>query len=347
MYNPHQTGPAGTVVFVPPFRDPFNYNLDPCWSSGHRGRWDGDAQPIGCRRQARFSHAVRCELLDLVERRPENHALLAQHDRAADRDQRQPDTDGDPAGPGSSTAPQRPSIPGRTAVLAFRQAIEYSITVDRAVLDYASRNRDKLLYNIYRMGKNSIERGSRDHWTIHPQRIEALEQAAAADSWAPIRRGRPAVCGVTQHCTTRAPRSGPPRSQGIHPAGGSGGFPHGHQVRERAHQERYHDSPRDQRFPRGRQDAIRAGSYVVKTAQAFRPLVIDMFEPQDHPNDFAVSGWSADSAVRHAGWTLAFQMGVEFDRILDGFDGPFEKIEGFATTPAGTVANAQGAAASC
>ena len=28
-----------------------------------------------------------------------------------------------------------------------------------------------------------------------------------------------------------------------------------------------------------------AGSYVVKTAQAFRPHVMDMFEPQDHPND--------------------------------------------------------------
>jgi hypothetical protein len=37
-------------------------------------------------------------------------------------------------------------------------------------------------------------------------------------------------------------------------------------------------------------------------------------------------------------------MGVEFDRILDGFEGPFEKIEGFAEAPAGTVASASGAA---
>ena len=29
MYNHHQTGPAGTVMFAPPFRDPFNYNFDP------------------------------------------------------------------------------------------------------------------------------------------------------------------------------------------------------------------------------------------------------------------------------------------------------------------------------
>ena len=42
-----------------------------------------------------------------------------------------------------------------------------------------------------------------------------------------------------------------------------------------------------------------------------------------------------------AGWTLAFQMGVKFDRILDGFDGPFEKIAGFAKVPAGKVVQAK------
>ena len=29
MYNHHQTGPAGAVMFAPPFRDPFNFNFDP------------------------------------------------------------------------------------------------------------------------------------------------------------------------------------------------------------------------------------------------------------------------------------------------------------------------------
>src|SRR5262249_17174105 len=29
IYNHHQTGPVGTVMFAPPFRDPFNYNFDP------------------------------------------------------------------------------------------------------------------------------------------------------------------------------------------------------------------------------------------------------------------------------------------------------------------------------
>src|SRR5437867_6636676 len=44
----------------------------------------------------------------------------------------------------------------------FRQSIDYSLTMNRAVLDFASRYRETLLYDIYLMGKHSIERGSRD-----------------------------------------------------------------------------------------------------------------------------------------------------------------------------------------
>src|SRR5262245_47487664 len=34
VYNHHQSGPPGTVLFCPPFRDPFNYNVDPLVISG-------------------------------------------------------------------------------------------------------------------------------------------------------------------------------------------------------------------------------------------------------------------------------------------------------------------------
>jgi hypothetical protein len=29
VYTHHQSGPAGTIMFCAPFRDPFNYNFDP------------------------------------------------------------------------------------------------------------------------------------------------------------------------------------------------------------------------------------------------------------------------------------------------------------------------------
>jgi hypothetical protein len=80
-----------------------------------------------------------------------------------------------------------------------------------------------------------------------------------------------------------------------------------------------------------------AGSYVIKTAQAFRPHILDMFEPQDHPNDFRYPGGPPIPPYDIAGWTLAMQMGVQFDRILDGFDGPFAKVEGLLDAPPAPV----------
>ena len=78
-----------------------------------------------------------------------------------------------------------------------------------------------------------------------------------------------------------------------------------------------------------------AGSYVVKSAQAFRPHVLDMFEPQDHPTTFPYPGGPPTRPYDNAGWTLAYQMGVKFDRVLDGFDGPFETAERPAEAGAG------------
>ena len=63
-----------------------------------------------------------------------------------------------------------------------------------------------------------------------------------------------------------------------------------------------------------------------------------MFEPQDHPNVIAYPGAPPTPPYDNAGWTLAFQMGVEFDRVLEGFSGPFEKVaEWNLKPPAGRV----------
>ncbi len=51
-----------------------------------------------------------------------------------------------------------------------------------------------------------------------------------------------------------------------------------------------------------------------------------MLEPQDHPNDFEYPGGPPRPPYDITGYTLAYQMGVQFDRILDGFTGPFEHI---------------------
>jgi len=86
-----------------------------------------------------------------------------------------------------------------------------------------------------------------------------------------------------------------------------------------------------------------AGSFVISAAQAFRPHVRDMFEPQDHPHDFAYPGGPPRRPYDVAGWTLAYQMGVKFDRALESVTGPFEKIADMAAPPAGRIVDAAGA----
>ena len=95
VYNHHQTGPAGTVIFAPPFRDPFNYNFDPLRAGRASTRRRGDAHRFEAK-ASRCHGALGLELLDVVERRPAHDRLLPQHDRPAHGDDRQSDADGHP-----------------------------------------------------------------------------------------------------------------------------------------------------------------------------------------------------------------------------------------------------------
>lgn len=356
VYNHHQTGPAGTVLFAPPFRDPFNYNCDPLVRLGieqvgaaMHARFIAEGKPGATTRSgASYSTWWNGGLRTTVY----FHNMIGLLTETI----------------GSPTPIEIPFLPNRQLPSAdlpypiapqkwhFRQSVEYSITANRAVLDYASKHREELLFNIYRMGKNSIERGSRDHWTIYPRRIAEVEAAIAKE------RERTGRAGGAQG--TDEPSDSPfPRFQRGAP------LKYYEMLRDPAKRD-----PRGYIIPSDQPDFLTAtkfvnaliktgvtvhrasssfqvgnktypaGSYIVKTAQAFRPHVLDMFEPQDHPNDFRYPGGPPIPPYDNAGWTLAYQMGVVFDRILEGFDGPFEKITGLAKPPAGKVTGASNAA---
>ena len=335
LYNHHQTGPAGAVLFAPPFRDPFNYNFDPLIppmiemaGSAMHSRFIAEGKPGTVMRSAStystwYNGGLRTTTYF--------HNIIGLLTEAI----------------GNPTPMQVPLVPARQLSAGdgpfpvppqtwhFRSSIEYSMTANRAVLDFASRYREELLYDIYRMGRNSIERGSRDSWTITPKRIAALEAAAASlqpggGRGATIGSANQAVppelySSVLHHPALRDPRgyilsSDQPDfptatkfintliKNGITTLRATRGFNAG-----------------GKRYP--------AGSWVVKTAQAFRPHILDMFEPQDHPNDFRYPGGPPIPPYDVTGYTLAFQMGVQFDRILDPFDGPFEKVNGLQEPP--------------
>ena len=348
MYNHHQTGPAGTVMFAPPFRDPFNYNFDPLIpaqldlvaaamhsrfamegkpgvtskkGSSYSTWWNG-----GLRTTAYFHNMI---------------GLLTE-------------TIGNPTPTSIPFLPQRQlpdsnlHYPIEPQVWHFRQSVDYSLTANYAVLDIASRNKENFLFNIYQMGKNSIERGNKDAWTATPRRIIAAQSTLAG--------GRSGRGGDV-------PGGDEPDSAGGG-RGGRGGSPDDFKrlLRDPAMRDpRGFVLPSDQPdFPTATKfvnallktgvtvhratasftaagKTYPAGSYVVKSAQPFRPHVLDMFEPQDHPDDIPYPGGPPTRPYDNAGWTLAYQMGIRFDRILEGFDGPFEKVSGLQKPSPGKV----------
>jgi len=291
VYDQHQPGPSGTVMFAPPFRGPFNYVLDPLIppsleligsamqarfaAEGKRGVtmregasysswWNG-----GLRTSAYFHNQIG--LLTETTGEPTPINLVVPPDRrTASEDLPMP------------ISPQR---------WHFRQAIDYSMTANRAVLDYASRSRETLLMNAWTMARRAIAEGSRDSW------VETFSSSAPARD-PRLRAPRGYILPATQpDFPTAAKFVDALLKSGVIVHRATTGFRVGG-------------------------TAYPAGSFVVKTAQPFRAEVLDMFEPQHYPDD--------QPPYDIAGWTLALQMGVKFDRILDAFDGPFAVLDSVA-----------------
>lgn len=335
VYNHHQSGPAGTVMFVPPFRDPFNYNFDPLVVVGVetmgnqiQSRFLQEGKPgatsrsganystwwNGGLRTTTYFHNMIGLLTEIIGNPTPMQIPFIARRQLPSNDLTSP------------IAPQR---------WHYRQSIEYSLSANRAILDYASRHREILLHNIYLMGKNSIDRGNRDSWTARPSRLEEVAKATVSES-------RPADAGdapdaggdgpppagsarlTDRHWELwRKPEWRDPRGFIISPE--QGDFPTAIKFLNTLvkngivlHRATAQFTVSGKTYP--------AGSYIVKCAQAFRPHVLDMFEPQDHPNDFKYEGGPPNRPYDTAGWTLAFQMGVKFDRVLEAFDGPFERL---------------------
>ena len=337
LYNHHQSGPAGTVLWSPPLRDPFNYNQDPLLVPGiqtiglalhtrlaaegkpgatmrsggpYDGWWNG-----GLRNTAAF-HNVIAILTEMIGNpTPQRIPLIM--------DRQLPSSD--------LSYPVAPST--ATELWHFKTSIEYSMATNRGVLDIASKMRENFLYNIYRMGMNSIERGSKDTWTPRPHRLISIANAAgvAAPGAAGGRGGGTPEKDAEVWAAMHKPDDRDPRAFVI-PASQRDFLTANKFVNalletgitvQRATRE---FSAAGKMYP--------AGSFVVNTNQAFRPHVIDMFEPQDHPDNFPYPGAPPTRPYDNAGWTLAYQMGIEFDRLFDTVKSPvLEVVRDWNITP--------------
>ncbi|MGH8053228.1 MAG: M14 family metallopeptidase [Stenotrophomonas sp.] len=319
VYNHHQTSPKGTVIVIPPYRDPYNYNIDAMIPVG--------LEALGAAMNLRYLQENKPGAVSKggsvystwwnggLRTMPYFHNMLGVLTEIT----------------GNPTPMQIPFLPERqlpdsnlplpVAAQAwhFRQSIDYSLTANWALLDYASRNREQLLWNIYRMGRNSIERGSRDSWTASPAALNsAAEQVKAASKGKSSELTHAQVATLLQRPDQRDARGYViPANQADLPTAVA--FINALQFAGVEVQRARADFEiAGKTYP--------AGSFVVRADQAFRPHVRDMFEPQDHPQDFEYPGGPPIAPYDSAGWTLALQMGVAFDRVLQGFEGPFEPL---------------------
>jgi hypothetical protein len=355
MYNHHQTGPAGAVLFAPPFRDPFNYNFDPLVvlgidtvGSAIHTRLAAEGKPGAVMRSATnystwFNGGIRTTSYfhNQIGILTETIGNPTPVDIPFVLDMQLPRAD----------VPN----PIEPRTFYFREAVEYSVTNNYAVLDVASKRHEDFLFNMYKMAKNAIDKGNRDNWTIHPTRIAAAREAIEA----------------AQAGASRGENIGPRAALGGRGGGGGGrggGAPIA--VYNNVLRDPKMRDPRGFILPSDQADFLTAtkfmnilmkagvtvhratapftvagkpypaGSYVVKAAQPFRAHVMDMFEPQDHPDDIPYPGGPPRPPYDVTGYNLSYSMGIKFDRILDGFDGPFEKVPDLITPPAGKVAQA-------
>lgn len=332
MYNHHQTAPAGAVVAGAPYRDPFNYVFDPLLMSGidalgaaMSSRLNAENKPgytakggsvfstwyNGGLRTTTYFHNMIGLLTEIIGN-PTPYDIPLVPSRLL---------------PSSDT--QNPVLPQRWH---FKQSIDYSISLNYAVMSYAARYRDEVLFNIYRMGRNSIEKGSKDTWSLSPSKVAVIDSAVQQARASNPNERFPNPNLIEK--LNKNPHLRDPRAYVI-PAN-QADFPTAVKFLNALIANGIEVLQTTKEFTAGGK-SYPSGSYVVKTNQAFRPHILDMFEPQDHPNDFEYPGGPPIPPYDAAGWTLAYIMNVKFDRFLDDIDGPFQKLpigEKIVITPA-------------
>ena len=321
FYDEHQMGSNGPRIFVPPFKDPINPNIDPViWelngmfgyamgsalhAKGYSGIvtnamytswWQG-----GFLMQAWWHNMVGL----LTEVASANVATPVEQERARPgappqrgpeptreelmrRDPRLPLRP--PADIISRNSYPRPWMGGRWTL---RDIVDYELTATFALLGSAASNREMLVRSVYEMNRRQVDLG----------------KSEAPYAWVvpPVQHDPPVAARMLQILD----------EQGVE-----------------IHQAAAEFEAAGKKYP--------AGSHVVLMAQPYRAFAKDMLEKQVYPAQRATPGGPLERPYDVTGWTLPYQMGVDAAEIAKPFEARLERIRSIGV-PAGKYNGTGGA----
>ncbi|MGH9814830.1 MAG: M14 family metallopeptidase, partial [Candidatus Acidiferrales bacterium] len=301
----HQMGSGGARIFVPPFVDPPNPNIDPAVMAGanligmrmfnalHQAGKEGVSYGErftwwwqGSAKNGAWYHNMIGLLTEVASTRM---ASPIEQRRAGARDDDRDEGSRD-AGSARGRDPRRPLAPPsdtwpRTnyprpwlgGTWKLRDIVDYELIVTYALLEGAADDRTKLQRNFYQLNRKAIETGRKGGpfaYVLPPEQhdpgavyklLDLLDDA-----------------GVEIYRANEAFEAG------------------------------------------GRK--FDAGSYVIPMGQPFRNYAKDLLEPQRYPMRPTAPGQAPERPYDVAGWTLPLQMGVDAVRVDQPFDVKYERV---------------------
>ncbi|HUQ95260.1 MAG TPA: M14 metallopeptidase family protein [Bryobacteraceae bacterium] len=279
VYNQHQSPPAPARIFVPPYAEPLNPNIPAPVMEG--------INLIGAAMKERFAREHKPGVLSYwgfdgwwngglrsVPAFHNMHGILTETagSGASPRTYRLEDL---PERFGNGIPSREPSIfyqrPWMGGRWGLRDAVDYMLTADFAILDLAAARSEHFLYKAWELAQTNIEVGKKGKPFAYLVPTEQWDRRSAIEM---VRRMQ--MAGVVVQ-----------RAKSTFQAGGKS-------------------------YP--------AGTFVMLTAQPFRSYLVDLMEPQKYPEIKSGQTGPTKRPYDVAGWTLRMMMGVQVDRIEEGFE---------------------------
>ncbi len=310
VYNHHQSGPFPGRIWVPPFENPVNPNLDPLIVTSLNEIGEAMKKRFAREGKAGVSSGIVYDLWwnGSMRGAPDFHNMLgfltetALYRYATPHcygEDEIPSTFGARAGflPADRPTTQYPD-PWEGGCWHIRDAMDYMITASKAVMDHAAKHRQDYLENIYRLGRRQIARGEAADGGPFAYVMDPAEQHDPGALDALLRTFR--LGGIEIR------RAEAPLQVGRHS------------------------------FP--------AGSYVIGP-QAFRPFVVDLMEPKTFPDRRLYPGGPPEPPYDMTGYELGLHMGINAAGVMESFELPpvVEEIAASAASVDASGGNAEGA----